>query len=149
MLSTLKLLSVLVTKDTTGMILLTLVSNSHSVSILSKLYNNCHFTDIPSPTILSSHFNSSTSIRLRWRNESATPVDCYIIRYYYTIRECAVSRSLRSPHVVYIYDSWREYTLYGLEKNGDYTISITAKKQGGESLPTITKVGTTTMAGTL
>ena len=96
-----------------------------------------------SPTGLSSSSIQSTFITLTWSQPTGDIVDSYIITYSFTIRVCGVT----GGSTVMVGGSSREYTLTDLEENSDYTISITARNEAGDSPPTTTIMATTSRAG--
>ena len=96
-----------------------------------------------SPTGLSSSSIQSTSITLTWNQPTGDIVDSYIITYSFTIRVCGVT----GGSTVMVGGSSREYTLTDLEENSDYTISITARNEAGDSPPTTTIMAATSRAG--
>ena len=95
------------------------------------------------PTGLSHSSIQSTSITLTWSQPTGDIVDSYIITYSFTIRVCGVP----GGSTVMVGGSSREYTLTDLEENSDYTISITARNEAGDSPPTTTIMATTSRAG--
>ena len=95
------------------------------------------------PTGLSHSSIQSTSINLTWSQPTGDIVDSYIITYSFTIRVCGVT----GGSTVMVGGSSREYTLTDLEENSDYTISITARNEAGDSPPTTTIMATTSRAG--
>ena len=87
----------------------------------------------------------STSINITWTTKDIDIVHGYEIQYNYSIRECQSNSEVMN---VLINDgNVNGYTLYDVEEDSDFTISLIAINPAGKSRAT-TETATTLQAGT-